>query len=267
MSSNFSAHQFQQHPHVQHPQQQHPQTSRSLEFENQERKRFLVELEFVQCLANPQYLYYLASQGYFKRDEFKNYLKYLLYWKQPDYIKFIKFPQCLYFLDLLQQEELHELINNIDCLKLIIEQQELDYKRNAADLDSSEADDTDNVVTAAAQKQPQVLSQPVVDLVNDKLAAATLNVTPISQSKPSSQSQPVTNIQPVNNSQPTQPQAKLSKQPVNSMQPQSSKSKTSSKGESLKGFVTNVSLSNSSSLLNKKMAIPNASTAATLNQK
>lgn len=32
----------------------------------------------------------LAQRGYFKDQSFINYLKYLLYWKEPDYAKFIK---------------------------------------------------------------------------------------------------------------------------------------------------------------------------------
>jgi mediator of RNA polymerase II transcription subunit 31 len=64
--------------------------------------RFLMELEFVQCLANPQYLncklqiYHalylmisvykvLAQSRYFEDDAFVNYLKYLQYWKNPEY--------------------------------------------------------------------------------------------------------------------------------------------------------------------------------------
>ena len=58
--------------------------------ELEQRKRFLVELEFVQCLANPNYLNYLAKQGLFSNDSFKNYLRYLLYWKDPEYVRFIK---------------------------------------------------------------------------------------------------------------------------------------------------------------------------------
>ncbi|CAG2054654.1 unnamed protein product [Timema podura] len=55
------------------------------ETEDQQRLRFQVELEFVQCLANPNYLNFLAQRGYFKDQAFINYLKYLLYWKEPDY--------------------------------------------------------------------------------------------------------------------------------------------------------------------------------------
>ncbi|KAL0115689.1 hypothetical protein PUN28_010906 [Cardiocondyla obscurior] len=55
------------------------------ETDDQQRLRFQVELEFVQCLANPNYLNFLAQRGYFKDTTFINYLKYLLYWKEPEY--------------------------------------------------------------------------------------------------------------------------------------------------------------------------------------
>ena len=32
----------------------------------------------------------LAQRGYFKEQAFVNYLKYLLYWKKPEYAKFLK---------------------------------------------------------------------------------------------------------------------------------------------------------------------------------
>ena len=41
--------------------------------EDEERKRFQIELEFVQSLANPDYLNYLAQRGYFKNQTFINY--------------------------------------------------------------------------------------------------------------------------------------------------------------------------------------------------
>ncbi|KAH9613700.1 hypothetical protein KSS87_023272 [Heliosperma pusillum] len=60
------------------------------------RQRFLLELEFVQCLANPTYIHYLAQNRYFEDEAFIGYLKYLQYWQRPEY------PHCLYFLELLQ---------------------------------------------------------------------------------------------------------------------------------------------------------------------
>ena len=51
--------------------------------EDNQRIRFQVELEFVQCLANPHYLKFLAQSGHLKDKNFINYLEYLQYWKQP----------------------------------------------------------------------------------------------------------------------------------------------------------------------------------------
>jgi mediator of RNA polymerase II transcription subunit 31 len=53
------------------------------------RKRFELELEFVQALANPFYLHSLAQQGILYQPAFVNYLKYLLYWKEKEYARFI----------------------------------------------------------------------------------------------------------------------------------------------------------------------------------
>jgi len=51
--------------------------------------RFQLELEFVQCLANPTYIHYLAQNRYFEDEAFIGYLKYLKYWQRPEYIKYI----------------------------------------------------------------------------------------------------------------------------------------------------------------------------------
>nr|CAB3495235.1 unnamed protein product [Digitaria exilis] len=52
-------------------------------------KRFELELEFVQCLANPTYIHYLAQNRYFEDEAFIGYLKYLKYWQRQEYIKYI----------------------------------------------------------------------------------------------------------------------------------------------------------------------------------
>ncbi|KAF8689380.1 hypothetical protein HU200_041922 [Digitaria exilis] len=65
-------------------------------------KRFELELEFVQCLANPTYIHYLAQNRYFEDEAFIGYLKYLKYWQRQEYIKYIIYPHCLFFLELLQ---------------------------------------------------------------------------------------------------------------------------------------------------------------------
>ncbi|KAI5181646.1 mediator of RNA polymerase II transcription subunit 31 [Nematocida sp. AWRm80] len=73
--------------------------------------RFQRELEFVQCLTNPQYLQYLYQNDYFSKKEFKEYLIYLRYWKEPKYSKYLLFPQCLNILDLLIDSE--EFVNSL----------------------------------------------------------------------------------------------------------------------------------------------------------
>ncbi|KAL6581351.1 hypothetical protein OROMI_007274 [Orobanche minor] len=44
----------------------------------------------------------LAQNRYFEDEAFIGYLKYLQYWQRPEYIKFIMYPHCLFFLELLQ---------------------------------------------------------------------------------------------------------------------------------------------------------------------
>ncbi|XP_064612935.1 mediator of RNA polymerase II transcription subunit 31-like [Liolophura sinensis] len=106
---------------------QHSVSSSSSETEEQ-RLRFEIELEFVQCLANPNYLTFLAQRGYFKDQCFINYLKYLLYWKDPRYSRFLKYPQSLHFLDLLQYEHFRKELVNAQCAKFIDDQQLLHWQ-------------------------------------------------------------------------------------------------------------------------------------------
>ncbi|KAJ1727168.1 suppressor of hpr1 [Coemansia sp. Benny D160-2] len=78
------------------------------------KERFEVELEFVQCLANPWYVNIIAQQGYFDKPEFINYLKYLMYWRRPEYARFVVYPHALAFLDLLQNKSFRDEIKKID---------------------------------------------------------------------------------------------------------------------------------------------------------
>ncbi|KAK3749157.1 hypothetical protein RRG08_019939 [Elysia crispata] len=94
-----------------------------IETEEQARTRFQIELEFVQCLANPNYLNFLAQRGIFKDSYFVNYLKYLQYWKEAKYAKFLKYPQCLHMLELLQYEHFRKELVNAQCAKFIDDQQ------------------------------------------------------------------------------------------------------------------------------------------------
>ncbi|CAB4387336.1 SOH1-domain-containing protein [Rhizophagus irregularis] len=88
--------------------------NKASELEKRNKRRFQIELEFIQCLANPWYLNNLAQKEYFEDPVFLNYLEYLKYWKRPEYAKFIVYPHALHFLDLLQNPQFREHLKNYD---------------------------------------------------------------------------------------------------------------------------------------------------------
>ena len=53
--------------------------------------------------------YYVLQRGYFDDSAFVNYLTYLGYWKLPQYAKYLKYPQCLMFLELLQHDSFRKV--------------------------------------------------------------------------------------------------------------------------------------------------------------
>ena len=97
----------------------------------------------------------LAQRGYFRKPEFVHYLSYLQYWKKQEYAKFLKwvhcthhtpvmhhsslspplssprYPQCLHFLDLLQEEVFRKEVANAQCVKFIEDQQLLHWHHYA----------------------------------------------------------------------------------------------------------------------------------------
>ncbi|KAK4189782.1 SOH1-domain-containing protein [Podospora australis] len=67
--------------------------------------RFEMELEFVQSLANPEYVNYLASRKLLTNPSFVAYLDYLQYWSRPPYLQYLTYPSAsLKMLQLLQEE-------------------------------------------------------------------------------------------------------------------------------------------------------------------
>lgn len=74
--------------------------------------RFELELEFIQALASPNYLHFLATCGSEYADgtilqdpHFLDFLRYLRdTWTKPEYSRFITYPHCLYFLELLIEQ-------------------------------------------------------------------------------------------------------------------------------------------------------------------
>eukprot|EP00914_Ancora_sagittata_P010145 GHVO01019525.1.p1 GENE.GHVO01019525.1~~GHVO01019525.1.p1 ORF type:complete len:117 (-),score=11.37 GHVO01019525.1:139-489(-) len=91
--------------------------------EAQNRKRFTLELEFVQSLSNPEYLHALAQKELFSEPAFINYLSYLRYWKKPEYGQFLTFPQCLRMLDALQNPDFREKLSDHSVIAELQRQQ------------------------------------------------------------------------------------------------------------------------------------------------
>ena len=82
--------------------------------------RWEIELEFVQSLANIQYLNHLAQNNYLQDDAFLNYLQYLNYWRKPEYAKYLVYPNCLHILSLLQSEEFRRNIISPDFMNRVM---------------------------------------------------------------------------------------------------------------------------------------------------
>lgn len=82
--------------------------------------RWEIELEFVQSLSNIQYLSYLAQNSYLTNDDFLRYLDYLNYWKNPEYAKYLVYPNCLHILTLLQNEEFRTNIVNPEFMSMVM---------------------------------------------------------------------------------------------------------------------------------------------------
>jgi hypothetical protein len=47
-------------------------------------------LQFVQLLANPDYVHFLATQKVLEEPEFVEYIRYLEYFRKPDYVKYLQ---------------------------------------------------------------------------------------------------------------------------------------------------------------------------------
>ncbi|GBE59451.1 SOH1 family protein [Babesia ovata] len=97
-------------------------TSAMIEAENNDQIRFEAELEFVQCLANPHYLHFLAKGGYFEDQRFRAYIVYLQYFRRPEYIKYIKFPYCIRILELLLEDSFVRSLSNKQAIEAIEQQ-------------------------------------------------------------------------------------------------------------------------------------------------
>ncbi|POW12442.1 hypothetical protein PSTT_04506 [Puccinia striiformis] len=67
--------------------------------------RFEEDLEFVQSLANPHFVQELTLNGALRSETMISYLQYLKYFHDPDYARFVRYPNSLKILDLLNCSE------------------------------------------------------------------------------------------------------------------------------------------------------------------
>ncbi|ORM41095.1 Mediator of RNA polymerase II transcription subunit 31 [Babesia sp. Xinjiang] len=97
-------------------------TSAMIDAENDDQIRFEAELEFVQCLANPHYLHFLAKAGYFEDKRFRAYIVYLQYFRRPQYVKYVKYPYCIRILELLLDDTFVKTLSNQKAIEAIEQQ-------------------------------------------------------------------------------------------------------------------------------------------------
>ncbi|KAJ3787285.1 SOH1-domain-containing protein [Lentinula boryana] len=97
------------------------------------RARFELELEFVQALANPFYLHSLAQQNILEQPAFINYLKYLLYFQEKDYARFIHYPHALHHLELLQHAQFRNAMKKDEMFREYLNQQQFEHWRTWKD--------------------------------------------------------------------------------------------------------------------------------------
>ncbi|MCJ1480956.1 hypothetical protein MMC06_001112 [Schaereria dolodes] len=86
--------------------------------------RFELELEFVQSLSSPLYLNYLASspQKLLQYPPFIAYLRYLLYFTRPEYVKYLRYPgPTLKALELLQEEGFRKSVLSPETVKMLVD--------------------------------------------------------------------------------------------------------------------------------------------------
>jgi len=120
------------------------------------RRRFELELEFVQALGNPHYLHTLAQQNILDQPAFIEYLKYLTYWKQREYARFLHYPHALHHLELLQHEAFRQGLKQDRWRDFIVSQQRNYWKtwREEAPHVSRTVDQTQDMSVDIFEKNP-----------------------------------------------------------------------------------------------------------------
>ena len=83
--------------------------------EQNELLRLQYDYDFIQGLVAPDYVKYLSRKGYLRDQAFLNYLRYLQYWRKPEFLKLLQLPTCVDIVDMLLKEEIRaEIAENED---------------------------------------------------------------------------------------------------------------------------------------------------------
>ncbi|KAF8732372.1 hypothetical protein AX14_004455 [Amanita brunnescens Koide BX004] len=121
------------------------------------RARFELELEFVQALANPFYLHSLAQQNILEQPAFINYLKYLLYFKEKDYARFIHYPHALHQLELLQHPQFRTRLKNDEFFREYLHQKQFDHWRTWRDISRTQPSNSQSL--GQAENRPDAVNE------------------------------------------------------------------------------------------------------------
>eukprot|EP00927_Polykrikos_kofoidii_P068084 TRINITY_DN63479_c0_g1_i1.p1 TRINITY_DN63479_c0_g1~~TRINITY_DN63479_c0_g1_i1.p1 ORF type:complete len:587 (-),score=90.52 TRINITY_DN63479_c0_g1_i1:158-1918(-) len=84
--------------------------------------RFVAELEFLQCLANPEYVQWLANQRLFEAPAFLKFLAYLRYWAEQPHVQHVVYPQGLRMLEMLMCPEFRARVHRLDARTVLTKQ-------------------------------------------------------------------------------------------------------------------------------------------------
>jgi mediator of RNA polymerase II transcription subunit 31 len=95
--------------------------------------RFFKDAEFVQSLANIDYVVWLSKQGYFDQSAFVNYLEYLMYFREPEYAIHLSYTRGLEVLELLRDPKIRELLREdpITFRRILMDQLWCSWARKA----------------------------------------------------------------------------------------------------------------------------------------
>lgn len=75
-------------------------------------RQMIKDIEFVQMLADPRYVFDLIKRGYFHNEKFRSYINGLKYLYRPEFFKLVKYPEGFYNLDAMVEKGFSEKMQN-----------------------------------------------------------------------------------------------------------------------------------------------------------